>query len=41
MAQIADGVVVGSTIVNTIEKAGSDKAADDVSSCVKALAEAL
>lgn len=41
MSQICDGVVVGSTIVNTIEKAGSGKAANEVSSCVKALAEAL
>jgi len=41
MSKICDGVVVGSTIVNTIEKAANGKAANEVSSCVKALAEAL
>lgn len=41
MSRICDGVVVGSAIVNTIEKAGSGKAANEVSRCVKALAKAL
>ena len=41
MSKICDGVVVGSTIVNTIEKADNGNAAAEVSSCVKALAKAL
>jgi len=41
MSKICDGVVVGSAIVNTIEKAANGKAANEVSTCVKALAEAL
>ena len=41
MSQICDGVVVGSAIVNTIEKAKTDSAAAQVSGCVKALSEAL